>query len=38
MTDLAQIDEIVAKARAAQKSYEADATQERFDRASEAVA
>ena len=38
MTDLAQIDEMIAKARQAQREYEAGATQERFDRVSEAVA
>lgn len=38
MSDLAQIDEMIAKARAAQKAYEAGATQERFDRAADAVA
>ena len=38
MTEISQIDEIIAKARAAQKSFEAGASQERFDRAAEAVA
>ena len=38
MTDLTVIDELIATARAAQKAYEAGATQERFDRAAEAVA
>jgi len=36
--DLAQVDAIVARARAAQKRYEAGATQERYDRAAQAVA
>lgn len=38
MSDLASIDEMIAKARAAQSDFEQDATQERFDRAAEAVA
>ena len=38
MTDLAQIDDIIAKARAAQKAFEEGADQDRFDRAAEAVA
>ena len=38
MTEITQIDEMIAKARAAQKAFEAGATQERFDRAAEAVA
>ena len=35
--DLALVDEIVARARAAQKAFEAGATQERYDRAAQAV-
>lgn len=38
MTDLAQIDDIIAKAKAAQKAFEEGADQDRFDRAAEAVA
>ena len=38
MTDLAQIDEIITKARVAQKAFEDGADQTRFDRAAEAVA
>ena len=38
MSDLAQINDILARARAAQQAYEEGATQERFDRAAEAVA
>ena len=38
MSDLAQINDIISKARAAQKAFEQNATQERFDRAAQAVA
>lgn len=38
MSELAQIDDILARARMAQQAYEEGATQERFDRAAEAVA
>ena len=38
MSDLAQINDIMSKARAAQKAFEQNATQERFDRAAQAVA
>ena len=36
--DIAQVSAIVARARAAQKAYEADASQTRYDRAAEAAA
>ena len=36
--DLVQVEATVARARAAQKAYEAGASQERYDRAAQAVA